>query len=152
VVPTASAPGGKVVIYSTAIGNMVLNGTALTAATENLTPLTALYRAFPGAFLNNGETPIRLPAAPILFLHTRPSVRITSILSWHLFSDTPLPLSALTRVIRQVGDSRRRCLHRALRQASPTACATRVPATSAIPAEGVSARLFDPALQQPPLL
>jgi hypothetical protein len=57
VLPTASAPGGKVVIYSTAIGDMVLNGTALTPAAESLIPLSALYRAFPGVFLSSGVTP-----------------------------------------------------------------------------------------------
>jgi hypothetical protein len=45
------------VIYSTAIGDMVLNGTALTPAAESLTPLSALFRAFPGVFLSSGETP-----------------------------------------------------------------------------------------------
>jgi hypothetical protein len=57
VVPSASAVGGKVVIYSTAIGDMVLNGSALTPATESLTPQMALQRAASGVFPNTGERP-----------------------------------------------------------------------------------------------
>ncbi len=77
VVPSASAVGGKVVIYSTAIGDMVLNSTALTPAAESLTPETALQRAASGVFPNTGER----PADQHLCFPGRPSARFPTVQS-----------------------------------------------------------------------
>jgi hypothetical protein len=77
VVPSASAVEGKVVIYSTAVGDMVLNGTALTPAAESLTPQTALQQAASGVFHNTGER----PAQQDLRFSARPSALFPTILT-----------------------------------------------------------------------
>ena len=115
VVPSASAVGGKVVIYSTAIGDMVLNGSALTPAAESLTPQMALQRAASGVFPNTGDCTsvcVSLPGPLLSF----PPFSVDFVLASRWTTERP---------VRQAGGS-----WTAPRSMS-AANATRAPATSA---------------------